>query len=754
MAKIIAHFMHEKERDAARQKMKQIDETESYLLGEIDEGEIKGLEGQGIIVQRIEEKEEPETPGRVPRPVRGPEPRLAREARPAMAAGPTVDRAKQNFYLIRIKGPLLEKWRQELKGCGVQLLEYIQKNNYTAKLTPEQVDVVNNLPFVSSVKLYGPEDTGPIVKTRARAAKPPLAILPSIEQRMLTFDIRLHQSEDLGQLQKWLEDRSVNIAGAMGRKIRVYLLEESPLTDEIAKLPEVSSIEEYVTPKLHNDFSRVLLGIDRPAGPNPGANLSQTGDGEIVGIADTGLDEKHLDFQGRIIGLIALGRPNDPSDPHGHGTHVAGSVLGDGAASGGTVRGTAPKAKLFFQSLLDYQGGLGGLPLDLGYLFEEAYQAGARIHNNSWGSATGSEYTVNSIEVDEFVAKRRDMLIVISAGNEGQAANRLYSPPGHVDLFSVGSPATSKNALTVGASRTNRTTGGYSQLTYSQAWPGDFPDPPIGNEKVSGNCDGMAAFSSRGLCLDRRVKPDVVAPGTDIVSTKSSRAPLRNFWGSYPGNASYAYMGGTSMAAPLVSGCAALVREYYVKDRNHQPSAALLKATLINSTKWLTGIDAVANHPDLPNHHQGFGSIYMPWAIPNPSEPGLKLEFSDTWQDPAKQFVRSGQRIGFQISISGGNWLRICLTWTDPPARALQNNLNLFVQDLQTGTKCWGNEKAPTGLKCPDPDNNAEVVRLQNPNAGNYLIQITATNILQGPQDFALVVTGGLASSLVQIQGI
>ena len=48
-------------------------------------------------------------------------------------------------------------------------------------------------------------------------------------------------------------------------------------------------------------------------------------------------------------------------------------------------------------------------------------------------------------------------------------------------------------------------------------------------------------------------------------------------------------MGGTSMAAPLVAGCAALVREYYVSKRHHEPSAALLKATLINGTRWLTG---------------------------------------------------------------------------------------------------------------------------------------------------------------------
>jgi serine protease AprX len=61
------------------------------------------------------------------------------------------------------------------------------------------------------------------------------------------------------------------------------------------------------------------------------------------------------------------------------------------------------------------------------------------------------------------------------------------------------------------------------------------------------------------------------------------------------------------MATPLVAGCAALVREYYIKDRKHEPSAALLKATLINSTKWLRGQGSIAQHNRLlPNYHQGF----------------------------------------------------------------------------------------------------------------------------------------------------
>nr|MBC7245292.1 S8 family serine peptidase [Chloroflexota bacterium] len=748
--RVIAHFMNEQEESAALRKMTNVQRTESYVLGEIDEADIPALRQKGLVIQVLEEQPRAETPGKGVEPIPGTVLRRSREAPSAKAPEPTIDRSKPNFYLIQLKGPLLEEWRRQLRQLRVQLLEYVPRDNYTARLTPRQVDAVSALPFVNAIRLYGPEDTGPVSAKEVEEVEPP-STTPSLGVKMVTFDVRLHRERDLPKVLKWLEKRKVNIAGATGRKIRLYLLEGSPLADEIAALPEVAVMEEYVPPKLHNDVARVLLGIDRPAHPNPTADIPQTGEGQIVAVADTGLDARHPDFQGRIAGVVAWGRPNDPSDPHGHGTHVAGSVLGDGSASGGHIRGTAPKAKLFFQSLLDANGELGGLPLNLGDLFEEAYWAGARIHNNSWGAATESMYTANSIEVDEFVAKRRDILIVISAGNQGQAAQRRHSLPGFVDWLSIGSPASAKNALTVGASRSSRTEGGYATLTYRLAWPGEFPDPPIANEKISGNPEGLAAFSSRGPCDDRRIKPDVVAPGTDIISTKSSLAPLRNFWGPYPGSGHYAFMGGTSMAAPLVSGCAALVREYYVKKHKHEPSAALLKATLINGTRWLTAPDAIADHPYLPNYHQGFGCIHMPWTIPNPAEPTLKLEFQDTWKQKRLQFTRSGQRIRFQFSISGGARLRICLTWTDLPARALQNNLNLFVQHLPSGQKWIGNENLPMGLKIPDPDNNVEVVRLDNPPAGNYLIQISATNLLKGPQDFALVVTGELTSSLTII---
>ena len=743
--RVMAFYMHETERDTAQMMMLHAQSTDSFALGEADDAAIAEMRAKGLIIQEL-----PAAQGATPalEAFRG---EMRVRAFPRAGGAASVDRSSPDlnqpqFYLVSLAGPLLEPWKAKLQQTGVELLEALPTGAYKVRLEPGQVEQLRQLPFVADLRLFDAESTGPDLIARSRASVTPPA---GVSRAMLTFDVRLHRAEDALRVHDWLKAHNIAIAGASSRKIRIYLLQGAPELFEIPALPEVATFEEYVPPKFHNDVARRLLRIDSG---NPVSTLPLTGAGQIVAVADTGLDSSHPDFQGRILGVVALGRPNDSSDPAGHGTHVAGSVLGDGSASNGQVRGTAPGAKLFFQSILDATGGLGGLPVDLNDLFDEAYQSGARIHNNSWGAATASRYTGNSVEVDEFVAGHRDMLIVISAGNEGIAtAPRNNSAAGFVDWLSIGSPASCKNALTVGASRSDRSSGGYSQMTYGTAWPADFPDPPIAGERISGNPECLAAFSSRGPCDDRRIKPDVVAPGTDIASTKSSLAPLRNFWGAYPNNPRYAFDGGTSMSAPLVSGCAALVREYYDKTRQYKPSAALVKATLINGTRWLTGADSIAPSPGTPNFHQGFGCVNMATSVPNPGNPKLRLEFVDSWQNGALQFTTTGQRFRFQFSLAAPSpVLSICIAYTDLPARALQNNLNLFVQKPDN-TKVVGNAQLPMSLNIPDPDNNVEVVRLPDAAAGIYIIQISATNLLRGPQDFALVVTGENLSGLTPI---
>ena len=746
--RIIAYFMHETEREHARPFMQNAEVTDSFLLGEIDEALIPNIKNAGLIVEDVAPVPALSSPQTFEAVHGTTKTKLlsARGIAPTfgpVASVPADTETDVGFYLVQLRGPFVERWRTRLQAMGVELTERFPNRVYKARLTPQQAQQLSNeRELVAELREFDATDTGPDILT-------PAAQLPNTGVAMLTFDVRLHREEDTPAVLRWLQERHVAIAGTSRRKIRVYLLENSPVIHDIPALREVQTFAEYVAPTLSNDRARKLLGIDLP---NPGPVLGLDGTGEIVGVADTGIDQTHPDFGTRIVGVVALGRPNDPSDPHGHGTHVAGSIAGDGSASGGQVRGAAPAAQIFFQSIMDANGNLGGLPVDLNDLFDEAYQSGARIHNNSWGAATRSMYTINSTEVDEFVATHRDMLILIAAGNEGTSAAPLNAGIGFVDWLSLGSPASCKNALTVGASRSDRNAGGLSTLTWGQAWPQDFPSPPIANEWVSGDPESLAAFSSRGPCDDRRIKPDLIAPGTDIVSTKSSRAPLANFWGPFPGNPRYAFMGGTSMATPLVSGCAALVRQYFVQQGHHQPSAALLKSTLINGTRRLMGADSMAPRNGEPNYHQGHGRVDMLRTLPNPSNPNFRLEFVDNWQNAADQFVTTGQRRRYQFSVpSGVTSLNITLAYTDLPARALQNNLNMFLQQLPNGQKWMGNTDLPDSLNIPDPDNNVERIRIPNPAAGNYLIQVFAANILRGPQDFALVVTGEGIGQLVPV---
>jgi serine protease AprX len=233
----------------------------------------------------------------------------------------------------------------------------------------------------------------------------------------------------------------------------------------IAHVLDVAWVENYVLPEKHNEYG---------AGVILGANTANTsgydGSSQIVAVADTGLGNgtaagAHPDIPAsRIVSIYNWpGQTNicfrtiiddGPQDvDSGHGTHTSVSVLGDGGANG-EGRGTAPAASLVFQATENYAlisnycqvfGGwqaegyfLTGLPDDLRQLFQQAYDAGARIHSNSWGSALAGDYTLDSANTDDFVWGNPDMAITFSAGNEGWDANA----DGVVDSDSIGSPAT------------------------------------------------------------------------------------------------------------------------------------------------------------------------------------------------------------------------------------------------------------------------------------------------------------------------
>ncbi|MEK7356484.1 MAG: S8 family serine peptidase, partial [Bdellovibrionota bacterium] len=233
-----------------------------------------------------------------------------------------------------------------------------------------------------------------------------------------------------------------------------------------------------------------------------------TGHGQIVGVADTGLDSGdvaavHPDFSGRITkGLIFGLFSKTWADPMGHGTHVAGSVLGSGSKSNGALKGGAYEANVVAESM--WSPMLGGLsvPSKMGDLFGQAYDQGARIHTNSWGSpASVGAYDSFAQQTDEFTTSRPDMLILFAAGNSGVDMDK----DGRIDPNSIGSPGTAKNVLTIGASKNLVSKGGIQKMMKELRNGADnWGVEPIASSRLSDNIQGIAGFSSRGPTADGR----------------------------------------------------------------------------------------------------------------------------------------------------------------------------------------------------------------------------------------------------------
>lgn len=187
----------------------------------------------------------------------------------------------RSFFLIWIQGPLIEEWRTRLAQLGAALIEALPTGAYKARLEPQQVQPVSQLPFVSRLQVLTALEAAPDFMTRAASEPAP----PLAGKQAVAFDILLHRAEGQAAVRQWLEARRVPIAGASGRKIRAYLLENAPELNAIPALPEVERMEEFVPPELHNDRGRVLLNIDQ----GTGVTVAQTGAGQLVAIADTGM---------------------------------------------------------------------------------------------------------------------------------------------------------------------------------------------------------------------------------------------------------------------------------------------------------------------------------------------------------------------------------------------------------------------------------------------------------------------------------
>ncbi len=683
-----------------------------------------------------------------------------------------VDSGAHN-YLIQFVGPIKSEWLDQVTTVGGKLQSPHASFSYVIRADENALVDINDLSFVRWVGHLSHQDRiDPFVLEaldkpvdEVKNELPRTQILPGIYT--VTFF-------DLPSLENAVE--SINALGfeILKKDKTAVLIIIKVIRDQVTKMQidklsaihGVSSIRHRCIKRTANDVATRIMNT---VNTTDFSSLNLDGSGEIVAVCDTGLDSGdanniHADFAGRVDALLSYpiddyytpfvknpsGDDGGSDTKSGHGTHVAGSVLGDGSESIGIpniekpIRGLAYKAHLVFQAIeqsMDWKNPsfhqkygsslLSGIPSDLTELFSHAYNRNARIHTNSWGGGRPGEYDEQCEQLDRFVWMNKDFTVLFAAGNDGTDEDGN----GIINSMSVTSPGTAKNCICVGASENLRPE--FNSETYGGWWPSDYPDAQIGNDPMANNHDQIVAFSSRGPTQDRRIRPDILAPGTFILSTRSTRlAENNNAWRRFLPSKKYFFMGGTSMATPLAAGAAALVRQFLRREKAiTNPSAALIKATLIAGATRLT--DATQS-VTVADNHQGFGRLNLDESLV-PSTSAI-IEFIDQANG-----LTTGELWSHKVNVSSSDSpLCVVLAYSDYPGTRLVNNLNLMLTD-PGGNRFVGNQSA--GLLSMDTNNNVEKVVITAPQEGEWNIEVIASNIPQPAQDFALVIKANIGDT-------
>ncbi len=642
---------------------------------------------------------------------------------PALPADLTAGATAMNdhgYFLIQTGGPITEAWRNQLTAAGAVIYGYVPDYALLVGLDHDAQ--------ARARKLAGTVWMG--------AFQPAYKISPAIGQQVFVSPERL-KDPNLTLMVRVFQDldgvaQSIQALGGRvldrtddGFSRRLVVSAPRSLLGPLARIQDVWWIEEKPEFRVDNNTTRWVIQSNS-SGYTPIWDHGIMGAGQIATIMDTGVDYNSCWFRDtndappgpshrKIIDYTLWGgNPYDGCDT-GHGSHVAGTLVGDQSfINPGDIdyNGMAYKAKLTVQDVgpdtwETCNTGIIYVPNTMADPINAAYQLGARVHSNSWGSSDYS-YDGYCVDVDHTMWQHPDMLVCFANGNGG--------PNGGT----VGSPAISKDCVSVGA---------------TQQAP---------------NQENIAWYSSRGPAPDGRYKPTVCAPGGQTPTYITS---VDNDPGDPPTptcQTQSAPFQGTSMATPAVSGAALLVREYFTDGfypsgstggNPVPPSAALIKAMLIAGTHDM-------NSPDVPNNTEGWGRILLDNSM------YFAGDTRELIAEDVTPGLTTGQSWPFNFTVSSSSEpLVIALVWTDYPGTQgtgteLVNNLDLTVTSpgnvVYKGNVMSGGQSVTGGSY--DLTNVEEGFRLSNPSTGTWSISVKGQNVPQGPQPFAIVINGAFAN--------
>ncbi|HVG20309.1 MAG TPA: S8 family serine peptidase, partial [Blastocatellia bacterium] len=648
------------------------------------------------------------------------------------------------LYIVQFVGPIQDAWLDALKATGVKVISYIASNAYIVRADSRAAALVVSLlkqnPAVQFVGDYEP----------AFRLSPGLHAARGKGGDVVDVTVQVVDGPDA-------KDTIANLTALANEFVQTYrvldyhnveLKVSSARLAQIAGYDGVFAVEERgQRRKLDEAQGQIVAGNltgNSPTGPGylswlagKGFTSSQFTSFSVNVVDDTYTLQGHPDFPS---GRVAF--QNNP-------TNQSGALGGHGFLNANIIGGFNNGTGTAVEDALGFNYGLGispfarvgvtaifGSTASSGTAWENTgYGQGARISSNSWGfqTATGgpvADYDANSQSYDSLVrdaqpgtAGLQQLSIIFAAGNDGSGAN------------TVSSPATAKNIISVGASENVRQTG--------------TDGCGIANTGAD-SANDIISFSSRGpvnsLGGDGRIKPDIVAPGTHV----EAGVPQSNYNGSsvcnqfFPaGQTLYGWSSGTSHSTPAVAGGAALVYQDFLNKSLPAPSPAMVKAALMNSAAYMTGVGA---NDTLPSNNQGMGRMDLGRAFDG--EARIRV-------DQTQVLGATGQTFQVTGSVANtGKPFRVTLAWTDAPGPTTGapwvNNLDLEVTINGTtfkGNVFSGANSASGGTA--DGKNNVESVFLPAGTSGSFTITVRGTNIAGDgvpgnadttDQDFALLV--------------
>ena len=669
----------------------------------------------------------------------------------ALAGGP-------NIRLLHHRGPVSRDFVSGLKRAGLLILDYVPENAFIVydsgrKINSAAVSVVEKIDYLAD---WGVSDK----------------LHHKLQYKWGEQDVSVYlvNHDMAGDSRAIIEQRSKASYGAV-TKLRNHLIFRVRLNQaSIALLKSRSDvywIEPYLRPELVDERQGMIMAGEhdniKPTHPGYNSWLQNRGvltnlDSVVVDITDSGCDRGtpesigHPDLIGRVLYINNYTSEALGNDIDGHGT-INTSIVGampPNPGSAGTLdtlgylygMGIAPGAKLAASRVFSASGwDIGGSSLT--QILTASHEGGADISSNSWGAGVFGEYNSESQEYDGIIRDAdRDpsnglqpIAVFFAAGNDGDGGTW-----GSGETFeSIGAPATAKNVITVGASENWRMTG---------------TDGCGADDTDADNCNDLADFSSRGFCLDGRLKPEIVAPGTHIQGVASSDPNYMEAQGVcdfyWPeGQTLYAWSSGTSHSCPAAAGAGALYANWYKQHyEGKSPSPAMIKAMISTHADDMVGGDTGwgAEIPHIPNKWVGWGRINLADAFGD-----LAREIVDE----TELFTQTGQsfNMGNLRPFDPAKPVKIALAWTDAPGATTGNNYNNNLDLLVSvdGAVEYKGNVFENAISIPggefDEKNNLEMVFLPGASTGVFEISIIAANInsdgvpgnaFDTDQDFAL----------------